>query len=131
MPRHLTAEQVEDFRRDLCDVAASLFASEGYDAVTMKSIAGELGVSAMGSWGRQEYLVAADGSLWADWPEGKDRCAGVLRFDGLSTRRFSMPGMADDYSCLDGMDITPDGSVWVAAGHDLYVITPEAVAGTE
>ncbi len=47
MPRTLTAEQVEDFRDELCRVAASHFARDGYDAVTMRALAGEIGVSAM------------------------------------------------------------------------------------
>ena len=47
MPRTLTVEEIEDFRDDLCEVAARLFAAEGFDAVTMKAIADELGVSAM------------------------------------------------------------------------------------
>jgi hypothetical protein len=29
------------------------------------------------------------------------------------------------------MDIAADGSVWLATEHDLYVITPAAVAATE
>ncbi len=47
MPRALTVDEIEDFRHELCEVAADLFAREGYDAVTMRSIARELGVSAM------------------------------------------------------------------------------------
>ncbi|MDJ0847955.1 MAG: TetR/AcrR family transcriptional regulator [Myxococcota bacterium] len=47
MPRVLTVEEIRDFREDLCEVAASLFARDGYEAVTMRAIASELGVSAM------------------------------------------------------------------------------------
>ncbi len=47
MPRVLTVEEIRDFREDLCEVAARLFARDGYEAVTMRAIASELGVSAM------------------------------------------------------------------------------------
>ncbi|MDJ0788399.1 MAG: TetR/AcrR family transcriptional regulator [Myxococcota bacterium] len=47
MPRTLTAEQVQDFRHELCDVAAQRFARDGYDAVTMRELAADLGVSPM------------------------------------------------------------------------------------
>ena len=62
---------------------------------------------------------------------------GVNRFDGRTWVRF-LPGM--EVSWLSGMDIAPDGSVWVLAGTrgldtdwatDLYVITPEATAASE
>ncbi|MGD8485914.1 MAG: hypothetical protein PVG27_13230 [Chloroflexota bacterium] len=83
-------------------------------------------------WGT--YDVAPDGSYWAGWSvqgnpeEGRPRCEGVSRFDGLTWERH-LPG-----KCIDDMDIAPDGSVWVIAddqeGKDLYAITPEAVAAT-
>ncbi len=47
MPRVLTVEEIRDFREDLCEVAAGLFARDGYEAVPMRAIASELGVSAM------------------------------------------------------------------------------------
>ena len=47
MPRALTQAQIDDFRDQLRDVAAALFALHGFEAVTMRQIASELGVSAM------------------------------------------------------------------------------------
>lgn len=47
MPRFLTTADVADFRERLCDAAARLFAEKGRDAVTMRQLASELGVSAM------------------------------------------------------------------------------------
>ena len=41
----LRAEQVEDFRDALCAAALRLFAEEGYDAVTLRALAHELGCS--------------------------------------------------------------------------------------
>ncbi len=47
MPRFLTTADVADFRERLCEAAARLFAEKGRDAVTMRQLASELGVSAM------------------------------------------------------------------------------------
>jgi len=47
MPRPLTAEAIETFRGDLCACASRLFAENGIEAVTMRSLAAELGVSPM------------------------------------------------------------------------------------
>ena len=91
----------------------------------------DLGLSGMADWYLQEYLVAPDGSLWADWLASEAGCTGVIRFDGLGLQRYLLPGMAAGDFCLDGMDIAPDGSVWLMTEVDLYVITPEAVAATE
>jgi hypothetical protein len=62
---------------------------------------------------------------------------GVAHFDGVTWSRY-LQGR-----CIDLMDIAADGSVWLLASEpgartdhplvetDVYVITPEAVAGTE
>ena len=47
MPRALSREEIEEFRRQLCAVAARLFAERGFAGVTLRAIAGELGCSAM------------------------------------------------------------------------------------
>ena len=47
MPRVLSPEDVEDFRRRLCVAAEGLFAERGIAAVTMRELAQALGVSAM------------------------------------------------------------------------------------
>jgi AcrR family transcriptional regulator len=47
MPRNLSAAQVEDFRARLCAVAQERFATDGRDAVTMRSLAEALGCSPM------------------------------------------------------------------------------------
>jgi len=94
-----------------------------------------------------QFEVAPDGSLWASlwrsandgdarlgedpyrwWEEqrvavedGRLLCDGLARFDGDTLDRF-LPGQ-----CVS-MDIAADGSVWVLASGDLYVITPEVIA---
>ena len=47
MPRHLSEQEIEDFRAQLCRVAERLFAEEGFEAVTMRRLANELGCSSM------------------------------------------------------------------------------------
>lgn len=47
MPRVLSESDVADFRERLCEAAERLFAEHGPDAVTMRQLASELGVSPM------------------------------------------------------------------------------------
>ena len=47
MPRALTSQEIQSFRTDACAVATRLFAEHGEEGVTLRSLAKELGVSAM------------------------------------------------------------------------------------
>jgi AcrR family transcriptional regulator len=47
MPKVLSKADVADFRERLCGVAERLFAEQGLEAVTMRQLAAELGVSPM------------------------------------------------------------------------------------
>lgn len=47
MPRTLSDDQIESFRSELCAVAMRRFAEAGYEGVTLRGLASELGVSAM------------------------------------------------------------------------------------
>jgi AcrR family transcriptional regulator len=47
VPRTLSDQEIAEFRDRLCDVAERLFADHGPDAVTIRQLAGALGVSAM------------------------------------------------------------------------------------
>jgi hypothetical protein len=107
------------------------------------------GVPLMGGHyqGHRGFLaVAPDGSVWVNpyrQAEESDGCDGLATFDGRNWSAFL------ERQCIFSMDISPDGSVWVQATGTgiepwdledigdspnpihLYVITPEAVAGTE
>ena len=91
-------------------------------------------------WG--EPHVAPDGSLWVPerlgvWNDEQPVCDhdldGVARFDGGAWSHHLRGG------CVEAMDIAADGTVWLLAAESgatypllhLYVITPEAIAGTE
>lgn len=47
MARALSAEDVEDFQDRLCDAAERIFADHGLEAITMRALAAQMGVSAM------------------------------------------------------------------------------------
>jgi hypothetical protein len=72
---------------------------------------------------------APDGGLWMTmfrYPfEPLTEHEGTSRFDG-STWQHYLSGHR-----ITSMEVAPDGSVWLLAEGNLYVITPEAVAATE
>jgi AcrR family transcriptional regulator len=57
----LHPDEIDAFRRRAADAAIHLFAAQGYEAVTMRALAGELGVSAMTSYrylsGKEELFA--------------------------------------------------------------------------
>jgi hypothetical protein len=67
--------------------------------------------------GGLHFAVAPDGALWLAPAAGlidSRGCDGLARFDGVELRRF-LPGL-----CMYGLEIGPDGSVWVLAGADYW-----------
>jgi hypothetical protein len=82
------------------------------------------------AYGFSDHLrLAPDGSVWiagAGW----GGCHGVARFDGASWAPY-----LEGY-CVDGLAITPRGTVWALASADaegplrLYVITSDAVGAS-
>ena len=75
MPRSLSAEQVEDFRARLCEVAQHRFATQGRDAVTMRQLADALGCSPMTPY---RYFRNKDEILAAVRTAAFDRFAAAL-----------------------------------------------------
>lgn len=75
MPKILTDEDVARFRDRLCDVAERLFAEHGAEAVTIRQLAAELGVSAMTPY---RYFKDKDAILAAVRARGFDRHADAL-----------------------------------------------------
>jgi AcrR family transcriptional regulator len=75
MPRALSPAQVEDFRERLCVAAEHLFAEHGPEAVTMRQLAAELGVSPMTPY---RYFKDKDDILAAVRASGFGRFAKAL-----------------------------------------------------
>ena len=75
MPRVLTNEAVEGFRERLIDAAERLFAAHGLEAVTMRQLAGELGVSPMTPY---RYFADKDAILAAVRARAFNRHADAL-----------------------------------------------------
>ena len=89
----------------------------------------------MQGWGEQGWTtmdlleVASDGSLWLNGGPPGTGC-GMTHYHDMTWTSYLVG------SCIEDFAIAPDGSVWLGAADtagllDLYVITPEAVAGTE
>ena len=75
MPRVLSETDVADFRERLCEAAERLFAEKGPDAVTMRQLAAELGVSPMTPY---RYFQDKDDILAAVRTNGFNRFAEAL-----------------------------------------------------
>lgn len=75
MPRVLTETDVADFRERLCAAAERLFAEKGPDAVTMRQLAAELGVSPMTPY---RYFQDKDDILAAVRTNGFNQFAAAL-----------------------------------------------------
>jgi AcrR family transcriptional regulator len=75
MPRVLSETDVADFRERLCEAAEHLFAERGPDAVTMRQLAAELGVSPMTPY---RYFEDKDDILAAVRANGFNRFAEAL-----------------------------------------------------
>jgi AcrR family transcriptional regulator len=75
LPKRLSSADVADFRNRLCDVAEHLFAEHGPDAVTIRQLAAELGVSAMTPY---RYFADKDAILAAVRARAFDRHAQAL-----------------------------------------------------
>lgn len=84
MPRVLTDTDVADFRERLCAAAERLFAEHGPDAVTMRQLASELGVSPMTPY---RYFQDKNDILAAVRTNGFNAFA-----DALETARASAKG---------------------------------------
>src|SRR5215469_14157629 len=75
MPRVLSETDVADFRERLCEAAERLFAEKGPDAVTMRQLAADLGVSPMTPY---RYFQDKDDILAAVRANGFNRFADAL-----------------------------------------------------
>lgn len=93
MPRVLSESDVADFRERLCEAAEQLFAEKGPEAVTMRQLAGALGVSPMTPY---RYFKDKDDILAAVRTNGFDRFAEALE------AAYARPGDAKAKSAAVG-----------------------------
>lgn len=75
MPKNLSEQNIADFRDRLCDAAEHLFALHGTEAVTIRQLAAEIGVSPMTPY---RYFQDKDAILAAVRTRGFDRHALAL-----------------------------------------------------
>jgi AcrR family transcriptional regulator len=91
MPRVLSETDVADFRERLCAAAERLFAEKGPDAVTMRQLAAELGVSPMTPY---RYFQDKDDILAAVRANGFNRFAEALETAREAARGARAKGAA-------------------------------------
>jgi len=91
MPRVLSQADVTDFRERLCEAAERLFAENGPDAVTMRQLAAELGVSPMTPY---RYFRDKDDILAAVRTNGFNRFAQLLEKARDTTKGARAKGAA-------------------------------------
>jgi AcrR family transcriptional regulator len=93
MPRVLSESDVADFRERLCEAAERLFAEKGPEAVTMRQLAAELGVSPMTPY---RYFQDKEDILAAVRTNGFNRFAEALE------KAFASGGSAKSKSSAVG-----------------------------
>src|SRR5581483_11774368 len=98
MPRVLSDTDVADFRERLCDAAERLFAEQGPDAVTMRQLAAELGVSPMTPY---RYFKDKDDILAAVRTNGFNRFAQALETARASATEARARGAAVGEAYVD------------------------------
>jgi AcrR family transcriptional regulator len=96
MPRILSDTDVADFRERLCEAAEKLFAERGPEAVTMRQLATELGVSPMTPY---RYFHDKDDILAAIRTNGFNRFAEALEKarDGAEGARAKGKAVGEAY----------------------------------
>ncbi len=95
MPKTLNPEEIAAFRDRLCDIAERLFAERGADAVTVRELATELGVSPMTPY---RYFADKDAMLAAVRARAFDRFAAVM--EAAFERRSWVRGAGQSLSRL-------------------------------
>jgi AcrR family transcriptional regulator len=92
MPKTLSDQEIADFRDRVCDVGERLFADHGPEAVTIRQLAAELGVSAMTPY---RYFKDKDAILAAVRARAFDRFAQAMEAAQKSDpASFDYPGQA-------------------------------------
>jgi AcrR family transcriptional regulator len=78
----LQPDEVEAFRRRAGEAATRLFAAHGYEAVTLRAVAAELGVSAMTPYryveGKDELIALVRAQAFRSFAEALEAAAGAV-----------------------------------------------------
>lgn len=86
MPRNLTGEDVEAFRQRLCEVAERFFVERGYEGVSLRALADELGVSRMTPYryfaDKAEIFVAVRTAAYQRFAAAQEKAAAEEREPG-------------------------------------------------
>ena len=104
MPKTLSPEDIADFQDRLCDAAERLFAESGPDAVTIRQLATDVGVSAMTPYryfkDKDAILAAVRARAFDRHAEALERAYGAAPDDPI---RRAFPKLPDDVNCLPGL----------------------------
>jgi AcrR family transcriptional regulator len=83
VPKNLSPAEVQAFRARLCTVAARRFAAHGYDGVSMRGLAEELGCSAMTPYryfrDKDDVLAAVRAAAFDRFAQSLERAASEAR----------------------------------------------------
>ncbi|MGE3303371.1 MAG: TetR/AcrR family transcriptional regulator [Hyphomonadaceae bacterium] len=94
MPRTLSDSEIADFRARLCDVAAALFVQRGPEAVTMRALASELGVSAMTPYryfrDKDEIFAAIRAKAFNEFADALDKASANVEDPEERSRALSL-----------------------------------------
>jgi len=96
LPRILTAEAVGEFREKLIDAAERLFAAQGLEAVTLRQLAAEVGVSPMTPY---RYFADKDAILAAVRARAFNRHAAALEAAYEATGGDAAPAATGEAVC--------------------------------
>jgi AcrR family transcriptional regulator len=106
MPRAaLTHDEIQAFRERICAAAAHLFAASGYEAVTLRAIAAELGCSPMTPYryfsGKDEIFALVKAAAFGRFADAQERAACAIEDP---TERLAALGRAYLFFAVDEPD---------------------------
>jgi AcrR family transcriptional regulator len=118
----LQPDAIAAFRRRAGEAATRLFAARGYDAVTMRALAGALGVSAMTPYrylsGKAELIALVRAAAFRRFAEALERAVAGVADPGDRLRRLKRAYLrfaasrGDEYRIMFELRTPDDGGRW-------------------